>query len=223
MLVAGFTACVGGVVAAMYLIVRMQLVALPFVVPGKTPSVVEPAAASPPEGTPSSAGLAMQYAHAVQDGNCDEILRMTAWMVDRMRRVALESSDPAVIQATRDKLCEDVRSRAVEGNVLRLEGIEDQYVFAPGATMEVVGRDEGRKDLLGPVLYRTWIQVTYPNSRTAPLVEDTEGNSIVKPVRSWIVGVNVSRTDNTVMKAGVIGNLDFDFGSFLFNWPEGGQ
>lgn len=218
---AGFTACACGVLAAMYVAIRMQWLDFPFPAQNPNASVTEdasPAAATPP--AQANSGLAMRYAQAVQDGNCEEILQMTGWMVDRMRRVALESSDPAVIEATRDRLCETIQTRAVEGNALRLEGIEDQYVFAPGATLEVVGRDDGRTDLPGPVAYRTWIQITYPNSRTAPLVQDPEGDALAKPVRSWNVGVNISRTDNTVMKAGVIGNLDIDFSSFSFDWPE---
>ncbi|MFA6241687.1 MAG: hypothetical protein WC655_12215 [Candidatus Hydrogenedentales bacterium] len=222
-LAAGFTACIGGVIAALYLIVRMQLIDLPFAVPGMTTPVASPAVSTISEVTPTSVGVAMRYAHAVQDGNCDEVLRMAGWMVDRMRRVALESSDPAVIKAERDKLCEELGARVVEGNVLRFEGIEDQYVFAPGATMEVVGKDVGRTDLSSPVAYRTWIRVTYPNSRTAPLVQDLEAEAIVKPVRAWNVGVNISRADDTVLKAGVVGNLDIDFDSFSFDWPEGGQ
>ena len=69
---------------------------------------------------------------------------MTGWMVDRMRRVALESSDPAVIEATRGKLCEEVRSRVVEGNVLRLEGIEGiavtRFSVADVVRHPIVGR-----------------------------------------------------------------------------------
>lgn len=220
---AGFTACVCSVGVATYFAMWMGWVNFPFQHPVSTNSKSDSTPSeSGPTATPAvNAGLAMRYAQAIQDGNCDEILRMTSWMVDRMRRVALESSDPAVIEATRAELCAQIRSRVVEGNVLRLEGIEDQYVFAPGATLEVVGRDDGRTDLSGPVAYRTWIQVTYPNSRTAPLVQDPEGNAVARPVRSWNVGINVSRADNTIMKAGVVGNLDIDFSSFSFEWPDG--
>ena len=165
-------------------------------------------------------GLAMRYAKAVQSGDCEDVLRTTAWMVDRLRRVALELPDPAQVETVKQDLCGQIRNRSPEGNALRAEGIEDQYVFAPGARFEVANIDEGRDDLGSPVECRVWLRVTYPSRDKAPLVQVEEGSSVMQPIREWNVGVNLSRTENVVLKAGVIGNLDIDFDSLAFDWPN---
>jgi hypothetical protein len=162
----------------------------------------------------------MRYAKAVQNGECDEVIRITAWMVDRMRRVALESPEPAQIEAAKQDLRDQIRNRSPEKNVLRAEGIEDQYVFAPGARFVVANIDEGRNDLGSPIECRVWIRVTYSSRERAPLVQVEEGSSLMQPVHAWDVGVNLSRTDSTVLKAGVIGNLDIDLDSLSFDWPS---
>ncbi len=171
-------------------------------------------------GSSWDGGLAMRYAKAVQKGDCDEILRSTAWMVDRMRRVAIESPDSSQIESAKETICSQIRNRSPEGNVLRVEGIEDQYVFAPGTQLEVASIDEGRGDLGAPVECRVWIRVTYPRPETAPLVQAEEGSSAMRPIRSWNAGVNISRTDSTVLKAAVTGNLEIDLNSLSFDWPK---
>ncbi len=165
-------------------------------------------------------GAALQFAKAYQDGNCDEIIRLTAWMSDRLRRVAIESSDPTVLQEARRDLCKKILTRPFEDNVLRSEGIEDQFVFVPGSQLEVVAKDKGRTDLGAAVSERVWIRVTYPRRETAPLAPTSTNGPEMKPVYAWTAGVNIGREDGVVLKAGVRGNLEIKDDSITFEWPE---
>lgn len=182
---------------------------------------IEPATAvAEPQPKPIDGGNAMAFAKALQNNNCDEVIRLTAWMADRLRRVALESSDPGDVAEARKRLCQKILSRPYEDNVLRTEGIEDQFVFAPGTQLEVVSKDSGREDLGRPVAERVWIRVTYPRRETAPLAPVAPGSPDMKPVRRWTVGVNLSQGDQTVLKAAVQGNLEIKRESASFDWPQ---
>jgi hypothetical protein len=110
-------------------------------------------------------------------------------------------------------LVESLQESAPEGNQLRFEGIEDQYVFSPAATLEIAGTDGGRSDLERPAAYRIWILVTYPERRWALLDPDRLA------IRSLRVGVNVTH-DGFVLKANVIGNLDVQWDSLNYAWPD---
>ncbi len=160
--------------------------------------------------------VALRYATAVQQGNCHEVLRQTLWINERLNRVRRESGEEAADEV-REELCARVQKRSVEHNVLRLEGVKDQYIFAPGAQFELVQIDEGAPDLERPVKERTWIRVTYPYRERA--LRDMAGN----PIRALTVGVNISH-DGYVLKAGVIGNLQIDRTTVCFDWErlEGG-
>jgi len=183
---------------------------------------VHPATVSAAEHpTPPDGGNALAYAKALQANDCDEVIRLLAWMSDRLRRVALESSDPQRVEAARKKLCEKVLARPYEDNVLRKEGIEDQFVFAPGAQCEVLSKDPGREDLGTAVSERVWIRVTYPRRETAPLAPVAEGRPDMKPVHQWVAGVNLSRENGQVLKAAVQGNLEIKKDSVTFDWPQG--
>lgn len=155
--------------------------------------------------------IAMRYAEAVQEGDCDEIIRMTWWITERLQRLESLGSSPTSLEAARAGICEQVQDRGVEGRRLRREGVEDQYVFAPGASIEPIHVDVGRTDLAKPVHDRTWVRVIYPAPERALL--DEAG----RPIRSIAVGVNVSK-DGYVLKAGVIGNLDVGLSSVLYDW-----
>ena len=154
---------------------------------------------------------AMQYAMAVQQGQADTAVRLTLWMQDRLEHVRLTSSDEAEVQAALKELKQTLTQRLVEGNQLRPEGIEDQYVFRPGAVINPVETDEGRTTLERQVARRVWFEVEYPRERMALL--DRKGH----PIRSVRVGVNVSE-DGHILKAGVIGNLDIEYGSISYDW-----
>ncbi|MCC6696374.1 MAG: hypothetical protein IT365_12155 [Candidatus Hydrogenedentes bacterium] len=163
--------------------------------------------------------VALRYARALQDGFCEEIVRRTAWMDDRMQRVALESSGEDAMETAWDSLCMKALDRSVEGNILQPEGIEDWYLFAPGATFEVVGVDPGRDDLDRAVAKRVWIRVTFSRQQTAPLARAEEGGEMMA-VRAVTVGINLSREGRLVVKAGVLGNLDIDMSSLSFDWTS---
>jgi hypothetical protein len=161
---------------------------------------------------------ALRYARALQDGFCEEVIRSTAWMADRMHRVAIESAGQDAMDSEWDALCDKAMERSIEGNVIRPEGIEDQYIFAPGVAFEVMGMDAGRDDLNRRVAKRVWIRATFPRRQTAPLAQTDESSRMVA-VRAVTVGVNLSQENQLVVKAGVVGNLDIDTSSFSFDWP----
>lgn len=160
--------------------------------------------------------VAMQYAVAYQDGNSEEVIGVTQWMHERLQRVRMESADPQAEVEEKEKLAERIRERTVEGNLLLPEGIEDAYVFPPGATLEPVAVDEGSDDLEMPVKQRTWIRVTYPTRARA--LRDENGI----PIRAITVGINVS-AGGRVLKAGVIGNLEILWDSISYDWEESEQ
>lgn len=153
---------------------------------------------------------AMRYAHALQESDCDAVMSMTWWMNERLRNAAIDDSKGDVEQVRRE-LCEAIQDRAIEGNRLRPEGVEDRYLFAPGTELEPLFMDRGRDDLEQPVGGRLWVQVTFPLPSRA--LCDEHG----RPIRSIRVGVNVSR-DGYILKASFIGNLDLDRGSISYDW-----
>ncbi len=156
-----------------------------------------------------SADIAQRYVSAVQARNCARAIELTWWMQERLR-FAIKSGEDAQGSAMED-LCNSLKDRTAEGNHLQLEGIEDQYVFAPLAKVEVSGLDAGRQDLVKPVVERVWMLVSYAVPTQA--LRDENGT----PIKSLTVGVNVS-ADGYVLKAGVIGNLEIDFESISYNW-----
>ena len=156
---------------------------------------------------------ALRYGAAFQQGAWDDIVAMTCWMQQRLQRVQIETGNAARREAVRAELRERVSDRRVEGNRLRAEGVEDQYVFAPGALLEPLQVDSGRRGLEAPTQERTWIRVTYPSRREALC----DGKGI--PIRSIVVGVNVS-PEGAVLKANVIGNLDIDWQSISYDWER---
>jgi hypothetical protein len=163
--------------------------------------------------TGGSAGnpTALRYATALQQGAWDEIVNMTCWMQQRLMRVQLETGSAAARQEAHAALVKRISDRKVEGNRLRREGIEDQYVFVNDAKIEPVGLDAGHPSLEQATKDRTWIRVTYPSRKKA--LRDDKGI----PIHSVIAGVNVSASD-LVLKANVIGNLDIDWKSISYDW-----
>jgi hypothetical protein len=175
--------------------------------PPATENVSE--AATPTSGGAVVGGFAMEYAHAVQDNNCDAIIRMVWWMRERLDEVRAEAGDAAVIEAEQSRLCGTLSARAIEDMQLRAEGVADRYVFTPSSTLELVEVDAGQSDLARPTSGRTWIRVTYPNRSQA--LRDERGQAI----RSIEVGVNET-VDGYVLKAGVDGNLDISYDTISY-------
>lgn len=167
-------------------------------------------------GTPAApesveSGAAWQYALACREGNWAKVVELTYWMKDRLNFV-LETDGAGAVPAEKDRLMDELGLRTVADNRLVDEGVEDQYVFSPGSEIAYESVDSGRDDLDGPVARRTWLKVTYPAREKALL--DKDG----LPIRSLRVGINVS-TDGHVLKGNVIGNLDIDWESIMYDWP----
>ncbi|MBI4556033.1 MAG: hypothetical protein HY706_00490 [Candidatus Hydrogenedentes bacterium] len=162
-----------------------------------------------PEPVPSGPGMA--YARALQSGDYEQVVSRTDWMMDRLERVRLETDDVASVEAARVRLCDALRERRPGGNRLTLQGMEDQYVFMTDAALKTVAMDTGRTDLDRPVKSREWIRVTYAAPERAPRDEADQ------PIHAWTIGVNLSDA-GTVLKAGVVGNLEFDRDSISYDW-----
>ena len=162
---------------------------------------------------PLSNPVAMEYVAAYQQGRLDDIVRLTCWMQDRLGRLRSSSAGPEALAGAVEALETRSRERSDEGNQLREEGVEDQYVLAPGAAVEAVGMDSGRDDLERPAKDRTWLRITYPDRPAA--LRDKDG----LPIRSLVAGINVSE-DGLVLKAKVVGNLDIDVDSIQTHWSE---
>ena len=206
-------------VVALFAGVCYYWLAGPFVKPRSERDVVL-AAKHPPEGAavePQAAPgvaanpVALEYAAAYQEGRFDEVVRLTCWMQERVGRLRAASAAPEEIAGAVEALKARSRERSEDGNQLREEGVEDQYIFAPGAMVEAVGVDEGRDDVERPAKDRTWVRVTYPGRPAA--LRDPDG----LPIRSLVVGINVSE-DGLVLKAAVAGNLDIDWNSIQTGW-----
>jgi hypothetical protein len=150
------------------------------------------------------------------DGAWDVVVKMTAWMRDRLDRVAATDASSAKRDAAVKELSDSLRQRTAEGNRLRSEGIEDVYLFAPGATVRLLRTDAGRTDLDRPVCGRAGWEVTYPTREKAP--RDEKGRAI----RSLAAGLNAS-CDGLILKAGVLGNAEIDVDSITYRWDEAGN
>ncbi len=185
--------------------------------PGDATAIAEAADAADTSG-PGSPGMpqnsqALHYAQAVQDGDCDTVIAMTQWMQERLQKVRLQTGSPTDIEAARRSLCQRLSRRQHEHAFLRPEGVEDSYLFAPGATLSIVGMDEGDPSLGDPVRERTWISVEYASRSSA--LRDAAG----RPIRSLRAGVNIG-PDGRVVKAGILGNVNIDAASILYDWPN---
>ena len=154
---------------------------------------------------------ALAYVQAVQDRDAAGVIGMTLWMQERLSYAQVTAKDASDVVAARAALERKILKRVIEHNQLCSEGVEDKYVFAPGAEVEVAGVDEGRSDLAEPAAGRVWLRVTYPRESVA-----LRGNN-GDPIHSLRVGVNLTRGQK-VLKASVIGNLDIDYESLSFEW-----
>lgn len=165
-----------------------------------------------PENEREPVHPAMRYAVAVRDGDCDTVIDMTSWIQERLAYVSNTSGAASAVTDERAALCRELTTRGIEGNQLQAEGIEDRYVFAPGCSITLAGEDGGHDGLDG-VARRAWLEVTYP------LMSMALRNETARPIRSIVVGVNLSR-EGKVMKAGVLGNLDIQWGSVDLDWDS---
>ena len=158
---------------------------------------------------------ALRYAQALKEGDWETVIDQTLWMRERLDYVRLEGGGEEAAAREREHLARRLAERSPEENQLRPEGVEDQFVFAPGAEIAVAGVDAGRDDLERPVAARTWLRVTYP--RQAQALRDAQN----LPIRALTAGVNVDEK-GYVLKAGVVGNLEIDMDSISRDWIMAG-
>ena len=134
-------------------------------------------------------------------------------MQERLLHVQARDEGAETREAERVRLRTQLSGRTMAGNQLRPEGIEDQYVFVPGAAVETIAVDEGQPGLEPSAESRTWFKVTF--AKRSQALRDSVGI----PIRSIAVGVNVS-PDGFVLKGSVIGNLDVDVDWISYDWDE---
>lgn len=178
----------------------------------KGTSETAPSGSSDDEDSSIEDSVAWDYARAYQEGNWERVLDLTPWAQERLALVR-QSEGPEAEAREHDNLLAGFGTRSIVENQLQDSGIEDQYVFTPGAMLRFDSVDEGREDLEAPVARRTWLVVTYPAREKAPL----DSESI--PIRSVRVGINVSH-EGQILKANVVGNLDIDWASIRYDWPD---
>ena len=153
----------------------------------------------------------MKYTRAFQDSNCTEVIAHVPWMREHLAHTAMETGDTAARAQAKEKLCAKILRRGPEGNQIQFEGIEDAYLFCPGASISVSGTDEGRHDLEAPVHERVWLDIVYPSRAMAPMSPSGE------PVHRLRAGLNLS-TEGQILKASVLGNVEIDFDSIDTDW-----
>lgn len=156
--------------------------------------------------------VAWHYVRACQEGDWARVMAFTPWVQERLQYVQ-ETEGAEAVERERDALMATFGARTLDENYLKDTGVEDQYVFTPGARVTFSAVDTGRADLEKPVARRTWFLVEFPAREKALL----DGDSI--PIRSLRAGVNVSH-DGFVLKASIIGNLDIDWASIRYDWPS---
>jgi hypothetical protein len=143
----------------------------------------------------------MQYARALQQNDAERVMDMVDWMQQRLDRVQMESTEPAEYAKVRRELRRRIEQRDIEGNQVEPEGIEDRYVFCPGAEVRELASGDVAPEEAAAGARMYWLQVSFPKVDKAPL------NRNGKPVESMIVGVCVSK-DGRVLKRGIAGNLE---------------
>jgi hypothetical protein len=144
---------------------------------------------------------AWRYVHALEQGKWEAAVAMTGWMAERLERVRAQGGNEEAVAAARGELIQRLSARVGEDNRLGPEGIEDQYVFAPGTKVTAVGKDAGHAGLEPLPVERVWMRVVFTSKVEAPV--DKQG----RPVCAMTVGINLDSTGR-VIKAGIIGNLD---------------
>ena len=121
------------------------------------------------EETPSFEGHAgLRYAEAVRDGDCATALQMLWWVRERLTWAGRGEAPVDAVSRARARLCEELLRHGDDAGQLRREGIEDRYVFVPGAVIEAVALGKGREGLARPAQECLWLEVTYPPVAAAP-------------------------------------------------------
>lgn len=177
---------------------------------------VQPRFEAPPSAVDSAAFAETpggRYALALVEGDYEAVVDQVLWMNERLNRIRLRSGDEAAVAAARAEMVEGLGRRIVAENQLTPEGVEDMYIFAPGAQLEWMSADDGREDLEAPAVRCDWIRVRYPSRARA--LRDLDNI----PIRSLMVGVHTDR-GGQVLKAGIAGNVEIVWSSISYDWPD---
>ena len=140
----------------------------------------------------------LQYIRALQSREYARTIALTEWMQTR-----IQQSPPESRPAIEAELLTSLQHRTPAENELRLEGLEDPYLFATGALIKPLATDPGRTDLDQPIHHRTWFEITYPDPATAPL------GPTHQRLHTLRAALNISTT-GLILKANVIGNAEID-------------
>ena len=99
----------------------------------------------------------------------------------------------------------------MEGNRLTAEGVEDQYVFAPGVDFTIVGELPGDADLEAPAEQKVVFRIVYPKKETA--LCDSEGRAI----HELMAAIETTK-EGMVLKAGIAGNAAILRDTIRYDW-----
>ena len=179
--------------------------------PEDSASVVFPAAPSAARLAEWESSPAGQYVAAYQNLNWGAVIAQTLWMQDRLAFVMLGGDGGA--EDAREAMEAGLAERTEEGNQLRPEGIEDQYVITPFAAIEAIGSDAGHEDLERPAAGRVWFRAVYPTRVRAPRSPENLA------IRSLVFGVNYTE-DGYILKANIRGNLDILWDRISLEWDS---
>lgn len=168
---------------------------------------------SAPQTTNVADNPAMQYAVAVRDGDCARASAMTKWMQERLVYVGNTGDVANAVEQEQKRLCALLTEHRTESNQLQTEGVEDQYIFAPGVTLVALGDEPVTDAAPAGSITRSWIRVTYPLKSKA--LRDEKA----RPIRSIEVAVQVDE-NKAIVKAAVIGNLEIRRSSVSTRWDE---
>lgn len=155
---------------------------------------------------------ALSYVQAIQSSDVETVIQRVFWLRERVAYIDNSLTVEAERLGAHQHLREDLLRWDEAQNVLSAEGVDDHYVFAPGALIEIAGMDEGLPNLDAPTARRIWLRVVYPVPRTA--LRDREG----RPIQALTVGLNLE-AQGLVLKANIIGNLDIDWNSIVLHPP----
>ena len=155
---------------------------------------------------PSSASgrTALAYVEAVQNGDFEQVFKMSQWMQERKKRLLLEN-DPQTAAREVDSFFQQEKYdffAAGVGATLTEAGIPDARLFPPDALVQVVSVEKG---LARPILNKggpvnmVVLDVQYPPSVTAPTVAN---ETRVDGLRAALF----LTVDGKIVKASVRGN-----------------
>ena len=157
--------------------------------------------------------LVQRYISAYQTKNCDEAIKCTLWIQDRIEFLQEEFSvDSEQMRQARLELCEKLFLKKHEDSRIDILGLDDQYLMGPISVFTLVSADSGRIDLEKPVLERVWVKFVYSNPKTAPKAQNG-----VTPIHSLLAGINISE-DHLMLKGSARGCWEIDLSSISTKW-----